>query len=511
MGVQQSRKARSPQDPEAARQGWAEHEDSATSSCPSTIGIFQSCQATPGSTPQTAIPLDSSSESEDDLPSLIRKHVRTHIPSIFDNIIRRDDWKSLHSVLQETVGFQKKESCNVKSLTVHSESRNHRNSKKKRGIDKGSHRKGSQSPKYHAKRSHKAKTSELAPFSQANPRSKVDTASKPGTAEQHLQRDYITARIDAEPLRLNTQAPTASQYRTDEPQQNRLPVSRTCSEERKAALVSQFESRMRHREHVLPERKWGYTIKYFTDSAEIVLDEDDLEKVVMEDRSFADREQANEYLYKKTSPDAVGGLEAIAKRTTTLEGPERLLRVDIRLTNGEYHVMWVERNMVILDKLTEERRKQVQWQPTPRPTFPHYVVTCDLLTCKASRVTRPEDGDRDHDDVDGVLGDSGANVELSIEKLPSTTFTIREMANEYAGKLFLERSRVESRFAKPSDVNWWRCKALPIHKRAVIDARKSDGLYELAMPVDALSTRLGYDTILINVHEVYDVNGPVNF
>lgn len=191
----------------------------------------------------------------------------------------------------------------------------------------------------------------------------------------------------------------------------------------------------------MPELKWGYTIKY-VDSADIILDDEDREQKTMTDRMFADRKMANEYLYKKTSPDEVGGLEAIANRTTTLEGPERLLKADITLTNGEHYLMWVERGVVVLGDLNEKRRKQAQWQPTPRPTLSHYTVTCDLITYDTSRVTRCEEDEAAGDAMSvSDLGSSGLEITLRIEKLPPKAFTIREMANDYAGKLFLQRSR----------------------------------------------------------------------
>ncbi|KAI8952814.1 hypothetical protein F4801DRAFT_599278 [Xylaria longipes] len=401
----------------------------------------------------------------------------------------------------------------------------------------------------HGKGSHTAKKSKLARFRRANRTFEVhpDTVSEPDAREEPQQGSYVTARIDSGELLKDTRPVTISEPKIRGPRPGRSNVTnrnrninqrfqhppalnhptlddvfkkhdqpsppRTQSEEREAVLIQQFESRQRPREYVVPELKWGYTIK-FVDSVDIILDDKDKEEKTMTDRSFADREKANEYLYKKTSPEAVGGLEAIASRTTTLEGPERLLKVDITLTNGDHHLMWVERGMVALNNLKEEKRRQVQWQSTPRPKFPHYIVMCDLITYETSPVTRCEDDEDDAmslDDQAGELGSSGLNIGLQIEKLPPMTFTIREMANEHAAKLFLQNTRVDKRFAEPSDVHWWKCNALPEHKRAVIDARKPDGLYELAMEVHDMNSRLGWDQILVHVHEVDDVNGPVNF
>lgn len=263
----------------------------------------------------------------------------------------------------------------------------------------------------------------------------------------------------------------------------------------------------------MPQLKWGYTIKY-VGSADLILDDEDKAAKAMTDRSFADRARANEYLDKKTSPDAVGGLEAVVSRKTTLEGPERLLKVDVELSNGEHHLMWVERGTVVLRDMHQEKRRQTQWQATPRPKFPHYVVSCDLLSYETELVSRPDDEDDDGDDemdLDAGMGSSGVSVSVRIEKLALATFTIREMANEHAGKMFLEHTKINEQFAQPSDVYWWRCNALPEHKLALAASRGPDGLYEVAMEAGGMSARLGWDQILVHVHEVDDAHGPVNF
>ncbi|KAI1191203.1 hypothetical protein F5B17DRAFT_350898 [Nemania serpens] len=129
-------------------------------------------------------------------------------------------------------------------------------------------------------------------------------------------------------------------------------------------------------------------------------------------------------------------------------------------------------------------------------------------------ITRSDDDDVDEEmdlDLDGGMGSSGVDVGVRIEKLPLATFTIREMANEHAGTTFLEQTKVDARFAQPSDVHWWRCNAMPEHRRAVAASRGPDGLYEVAMEAYSMSDRLGWNQIVVHVHKVDDVNGPVNF
>ncbi|KAI1752881.1 hypothetical protein F4782DRAFT_498935 [Xylaria castorea] len=401
-----------------------------------------------------------------------------------------------------------------------------------------------QTTKPQTKSPHVAEKSKLARFRQANRNVEAhpDTVSEPDTPEEYQKGKYVTAKVDSGELLRNTRPLIVSEPRVHQPdrsnatnrsrninQRFRHPAlnhytfddalhkhdqpscPRTQSEERSAALIQKFESRQRAREYVVPELKWGYTIKY-VDSADIILDEEDMKEKTKTGRSFADRQKANEYLYKETSPEVVGGLEAIASRTTTLEGPERLLKVDITLTNGEHYLQWVKRDLVVLNDI-KDKRKQRKWKPTPRPKIPHYVVECDLLTYETSLVTRCED-DEDAmslDDRDTGLGDLGLNIKLTTEKLKRKSFSIREMANDYAAKMFLENTRVTKLFAESSDVHWWRHNALPEHKKAMSDACRLDGLYGLEMDAHDMNSRLGWDQITVHVNEVDDISGPVNF
>lgn len=410
-------------------------------------------------------------------------------------------------------------------------------------------------PDSQLKRAHTAKRSKLAPFRQPerNPIIRPDNALRPHAQGRAQKNKNYVAAIDGEEIEEipnDSRPPTFSAPR---PQLDRSRVlsgnsntaqqlphlpplappsnnqvdnifqtldqllqPHTQAEDPSAALIQQHESQQRPREYVVPELKWGYTIKY-VDSADLILDDEDRAEKATTDRSFADRARANEYLDKKTSPDAVGGLEAVVRRTTTLEGPERLLKVDIELSNGEHHLMWVERSTVVLRDLRHERRRQTQWQATPRPKLPHYVVSCDLLNYDAKVVTRSDDdsggddGDDDEMDLDGERGSSGAGFEVRIEKRALATFTIREMANKHAGETFLEQTKVVGQFREPSDDHWWRCNALPEHKRAEDASRAPDGLYEATIKAYGMRAQLGWDQILVYVREVDDVDGPVNF
>ncbi|KAI1313527.1 hypothetical protein F5Y03DRAFT_405117 [Xylaria venustula] len=385
------------------------------------------------------------------------------------------------------------------------------------------------------KRSH-TKKNKLAPFRQGKPNFSQFPYRAPesDTQGEPAQIAHVVSKVDAGRSFTETRPATLPQTLlrpgcdSDQlVQQDIAPNSRqlqelfqrplTCSEAREAELIQQLQSRQRPRESVIPEFKWAYTIKYI-DSADIILDDEDMHNRAMTDYSFADREKANKYLDRKTSPEVVGGLDAIVSRTSSLEGPERLLRVDITLANGEHHLMWVERDMVVLKSLPLKKRIQEQWKPNPRPKLPHYIVTCDLIRYDTNLVVRRDEADDSDDadtrslsDYDVGVGSYGVDVEVQMEKLPPATFTIREKANEHAGKLFLEQTKVDRRFVEPSDAHWWQYNVLPEHRMALSAARRPDGLYNIEMDVYDMSSRLGWNQILVHVTEVDDVNGPVNF
>ncbi|KAI3336986.1 hypothetical protein HD806DRAFT_23962 [Xylariaceae sp. AK1471] len=352
----------------------------------------------------------------------------------------------------------------------------------------------------------------------------VDTPSVPGPGVNSTQFDnsrFLAPTGNSNANRLRRPPPASNNHQNDDlfRKLDRAPLPRSQSEEREAALIQAFErqQQQRPREYVVPDLKWGYAIKC-VDNADMLLDEEDQDARAVTIRTFADREKANEYLDKNTTSEKWGGLEAIVSRTATLEGPERFLKVDIALSDGERHIMWVERGMVVLRNLSEKQRKQVQWAPNPRPTFPHYVVTCDLITYETNPVTLCDDvEDDDEDDAMslsdqfGKVGTSGLAVKLGIEKFPLTTFTIREMANAYAGKLFLEKSTVHKQFAETTDVQWWELNAWREHEAAEARTGRPDGLYEISMEAHDMNCLLGWDEIVVHVHEVDDVTGPVNF
>lgn len=293
------------------------------------------------------------------------------------------------------------------------------------------------------------------------------------------------------------------------------------SSEVNIAIGTHFEPLQRPRAQVVPEYKWGYTVKYSQDANDQGIP----------DRTFTDRAKANEYVDKKTSADALPlGLDSIASRTTTLTGPSRLLKVDLVLTTGEHHLMWVTRDLVSLATLKEDKKKQLQWQAQPRRSIPHYVVTCDLLVFDRHRADHYAHAPMPRDEIsasDGILdsrvcravkwGGGGTGVK---------TFTVRQMANRYAAQLFLDTTKVDPLTATAADVAWWMRNVVPIHERAesiacrevpeggepVDNDELEAGLYCASLTVSGLvGPRTGWDQIIVEVHEVDDIQGPVNF
>ncbi|TRX91793.1 hypothetical protein FHL15_007346 [Xylaria flabelliformis] len=499
------------------------------------------------------------SESDEDLFTLLRKHRTKNI----HKVTRQDNWESLNIALCEDTRIHGKKTRKTGKHTSRSKNRKHRQlvdveyrhnarsepdqsfrsagaaylppsscknkrkrtyppdqrdrldayqTTKKRRVD-------DQTTKSHTKRS---KKSGLAPFRQANRSLQVhaDATSETVTPEEFQKGKYISARIDSGELLKDTRLFTTPEPRAHKPRPSDVShkhdqpsCSRSQSEERNAALIQKYESRQHAREYVVPELKWRYIIKY-VDIAEIILDDEDMKKKTKSDMDFADRQKANRHLYNKKSLELVGGFDAIARQTTTLEGPEQLLKMDIMSTDGKHFLAWVERDQVVLKKLKKKKREQQQWRPTPRPKIPHYVVECDLLTYDPSLVPpceNDEDGAMGSDDRDGGLGSLRLNIGLTAEKFERKSFSIREMANDYAAKLFLENTRVNKWFATSSDIRWWRENALPEHKKAMSEAREPGGLYELGMDVHDMNSRLGWDQITVHVREVDDIVGPANF
>ncbi|KAI1743476.1 hypothetical protein F4680DRAFT_345801 [Xylaria scruposa] len=443
-----------------------------------------------------------------------------------------------------------KSSPGFRSNTESSASKSHRSKGTvARANGRREHRVDDKTTKSHTKRSHKAKKSKLVPFRQANRSFKVhpDDTPEPDTPEEPQEGRYISARVDSGELLKDTRPLATSNSNAHRPQTDKSAVAKRSGnikqrfwcpqatnhptldesfpkynpsslqaryEERNAALIQRFEKQQRVREYIVPELKWRYIIKS-VESADIILDEEDLKEKASFIRSFADRQQANKFLDKLTGPAKVdGGLDAIAKRTSTMEGPELLLKVDFMSTNGQHYLYWVERDLVVLKNLLKEIRDQVQWQPTPRPKILHYVVECDLLTLDTSLLApceNDEDVAMDSNDRDGGLGSLGKEIGLTIEKVERKSFSIREMANDYAAKLFLKNTRVHKQFATISDILWWKENALPEHKKAMSNAREPGGLYELIMNAHDMSDRLGWHQIVVHVHEVDDITGPANF
>ncbi|KAI1179958.1 hypothetical protein F4777DRAFT_574246 [Nemania sp. FL0916] len=385
--------------------------------------------------------------------------------------------------------------------------------------------------------SHKGKNNKLAPFRRVNERFIVrnnDAIPKPHLRREPQQNDQVVAKIDSGQLTSSIHPAASSGADTSRSQRGRLPIpivavnqvqgQQSDVDRRNLGNLgnlfknfSQFQpahpqldesalalAQQRPREYVASDCAWAYTVKCL-DGSEIILEDDDVSDKAIALGVFADREKANAYLDKGMSVKDLGGLDAIMSRTVTLEGAERLLRVEVVLANGVKHQGWVERGVKTLKTLKKKERMLVRWQPKLRPKFTHYVVSCDLLTYDTSTVVYCEDSDSDEDVAAGI------QVTPRIEKTHVATFTLREMANEDAGKVFLYNSAVPPQFAQPKDVWWWQHNALPEHKRALDAVRETGGLYEAKLKAYDMNTRLGWDEIVVRVHEVSDVQGPVNF
>ncbi|KAI1828323.1 hypothetical protein F4861DRAFT_489720 [Xylaria intraflava] len=282
---------------------------------------------------------------------------------------------------------------------------------------------------------------------------------------------------------------------------------RAIPSEQQMTSSSAKKSKHEHtEERVVPEHQWKYQIKYM-ESTKPITDEEKAKENATNDRSFANRKQANEYLDKKASPEVIGGLESIVRRTVSMEGPERLLKVRIELQSGEHHLMWVERSLKPVRKLEMKQLGQTPRRPVSRPKIPHYVVTCDLVN--DNRVyTQRRDADGKY-----VIGEEAVETEhsVTIEKFTPRTFTSREMANKHAGQLFLEQSRVPRETAGAEDELWWQNHAVLRHEQGLRDAKKGDGLFEATMGAEDMKERLGWDQIVVLVQMVDDITGPVNF
>ncbi|KAI1812080.1 hypothetical protein GGS20DRAFT_47185 [Poronia punctata] len=301
--------------------------------------------------------------------------------------------------------------------------------------------------------------------------------------------------------------------------------------------------------------QWAYSIKCL-ENATLTLYETAAEKSsqALTIKTFASRTKANEYLEKNTSPSSSSSssstskltIDNIVSRSTTLLLPDRLLSVDLHLDNGSHFEMWVERTLTNLNKQKHEMRRQTQWRNLrePRPVFRHWVVLCDLIRYNRSPFPSPSSSsfpsnNEDENENGEREGEAEVEVELEIEKLAPTTFTVRELANEYAGKVFLRKTLVPEPFRDEGDVFWWEGNAVVEHRRAKERAatttrskrKKSDsdsdggeeegdeeeeeeeegGLYEIALKSYDMNSRLGWDQIVVLVREVDDVTGPVNF
>ncbi|KAF3064177.1 hypothetical protein GL218_01520 [Daldinia childiae] len=228
--------------------------------------------------------------------------------------------------------------------------------------------------------------------------------------------------------------------------------------------------------------------------------------------SFVNREQANAKLDEITHHDNIeGGMAAVTRRLVYVYSPSKLLKVELTRTNGEECVLWVERRLVDLQHdLTKKERALKKWSAN-RPKLPLYIVECEFFTRGTietpQQVSEESDGSipvMPHEQV-GILND-----EIERYRLPLAIFTERGLANEHAGAMFLEHSRVKEEIRWPVDDDWWAEHAVVIHREAEKVARTPEALYVAEMYTHDMNTRLGFDMIRVGVDVVDDVNGPLN-
>ncbi|KAI0526189.1 hypothetical protein F5B22DRAFT_655413 [Xylaria bambusicola] len=452
------------------------------------------------------------SDNDEDLITLLRKsRSLCYAKEAPRRIITRGDWESIDIEPRNHLGILKHKPQKLKQHTTCSRVQKHRSRQTGKQQVNDTRPLVRSTPKDRSCHG----VNQLVHKSRIRQNDAVRRAKSHGTC-------IAAPRCDSKSLLLNSRSEEDS-YRQTEAESLRLTTPPGDSETK---IIQQLQRRQRPRALVVPEYKWAYIVKCI-DNADLILDDEDKKKRTMTIKSFADREKANLELHRYTSPETVGGLDAIASRSSALEGPQRLLKVDLQLTNGEHYLFWIEQDMVVLRELEAKVRNQKQWAPVERPKFPHYIVTCDLITYETCHVTHSleqpkpnEDEGEDSDDEMMSLSSqrnelvfTGTNIDTRIEKLPLMTFTFREMANEYAGDLFLKRSKVDEQAVTLDEVLWWEQNALPKHKKAVAAARKPHGLYEIELDIDDIDmeSRLGWSQILVHVHEVPDVVGPVNF
>ncbi|KAI1082257.1 hypothetical protein F5B20DRAFT_587906 [Whalleya microplaca] len=280
--------------------------------------------------------------------------------------------------------------------------------------------------------------------------------------------------------------------------------------------------------HIETTHKWEYTI-VCTENAQDLTPGDDIKNHARRlPGSFMKRDEANAELEKITSYDQFDDTTHVVQRRYTYEHtPFKLLKVELTLATGEQRVLWVERRLVDLKRDLKQSEKKMKKWSAKRPRLPHYVVECEFIrqvTAEEPQQQRWDEGVMDMDidtDVDAVGGGAtavpprevvgGFNRDIELNRLPLTTFTVRELANEYAAELFLLHSAVREETRGPYDDYWWVQSALPIHREAEGRAKGvGSGLYVADLDTDYMRTRLGFDRLRVSVHAVDDVAGPLN-
>lgn len=178
--------------------------------------------------------------------------------------------------------------------------------------------------------------------------------------------------------------------------------------------------------------------------------------------------------------------------------PSKLLKVELTLTNGEKSVLWVERRLVDLQHdLTNKKRALKKWSAN-RPKLPLYIVECEFMTRMTTETPQQVPGESDESIPAMPREQVGAlSGEIELYRLPLAPFTERELANEHAGTLFLEHSRVREEIRWPVDDYWWEEHAVAIHMEAEKVARMPEALYVAEMYTHDMNTRLGEGVVLM--------------
>lgn len=235
-------------------------------------------------------------------------------------------------------------------------------------------------------------------------------------------------------------------------------------------------------ESVTGEHKFEYPMYVAHNTQGISQSYDLRDHAVPHPETFTSREQANAKLLELTKYENFDG---VTRKDVFEYTPLKLLKAKLTLSSGEQRVLWVDRHLVDLRNLTKREQSSRKWS-TKRPAFPHFIVECEFMTRSTSEELQqvPKQvgptSDTDSDDSDDSDDEGGTNNgiqiseeqvgdytgDLELERLPLTTFTDRQLANDHAGLLFLRHSAVREEIRTPLDDFWWTNNAIPAHKEA---------------------------------------------